>query len=135
MAASDNRLSSAILIIPEYDSLPAFEQRIGPTVDRKKDLEAFVSSSAKVAKLIWVDDEAKARLLRPRRHTNLADLLVDIVRGRAGPVGASGELARGMKRSGSVLNGPSLAQAALASKWLDNGIREIVSDAFGARTS
>ncbi len=135
MAASDNRLSSAILLIPEYDVLPGFEQRVGPTVDRKKDLDAFILSSRKDAKLIWVDDEARARLLRPRRYTGLSDLLVDIVRGRAGPIGASGELERGMRRSGSVLNGHQLAQAASASKWLEDGIREIVSDALGTRTS
>jgi tRNA nucleotidyltransferase (CCA-adding enzyme) len=129
MAASDNRLSSAILLIPEYDVLPGFEQRIGPTV------EAFILSSRKDAKLIWVDDEARARLLRPRRYTSLSDLLFDIVRGRAGQIGASSELERGMRRSGSVLNGPPLAQAASVSKWLDDGIREIVSDALGTRTS
>jgi tRNA nucleotidyltransferase (CCA-adding enzyme) len=135
MAASDNKLSSAILLIPEYDVLPEFEQRIGPTVDRKKDVEAFISSNRKGAKLIWLDEEARARLLRPRRYVSLADLLVDIVQGKAGPIGASSELERGMKRGGSVLNGPSLAQAASTSKWLDDGIREIVSDALGTRTS
>ena len=135
MAASDNKTSSAILLIPEYDALPRFEQRIGPTVDRKKDLIAFISSNRKGAKLIWVDDEARARLFRPRRYLSLADLLVDVVRGKVGEVGASSELGRGMKRSGSVLNGPSLAREASASKWLDDGIREIVSDAIGTRTS
>lgn len=135
MAASDNKLSSAILLIPEYDALPGFEQRVGPTVDRKKDVEAFISSNRKGAKLIWVDEEARARLLRPRRYVSLADLLVDVVRGKAGPIGASSELERGMKRSGSVLRGPSLGQAASASKWLDNGIKEIVSDALGIRSS
>lgn len=135
MAASDNRLSSAILLIPEYDVLPGFEQRIGPTVDRKKDVEAFISSNRKDAKLIWVDEEARARLFRPRRYLSLRDLLVDVVRGKVGPIGASSELGRGMKRSGLVLNGPSLARAASSSKWLDDGIREIVSDALGTRTS
>jgi tRNA nucleotidyltransferase (CCA-adding enzyme) len=135
MAASDNKLSSAILLIPEYDVLPGFEQRIGPTVDRKKDVEAFISSNRRNAKLIWVDEEARIRLLRPRRYTSLSDLLIDICRGKAGPIGTSTELERGMKRSGSVLKGPSLARAASASKWLDDGIREIVSDALGTRTS
>ena len=135
MAASDNKLSSAILLIPECGVLPAFELRVGPTVDRKKDVEAFISSNRKDAKLIWVDEEARARLLRPRRYLSLTDLLVEVVRGKVGPIGASSELGRGMKRSGSILTGPSLARAASASKWLDDGIREIVSDAIGTRTS
>jgi tRNA nucleotidyltransferase (CCA-adding enzyme) len=135
MAASDNKLSSAILLIPEFDVLPGFEQRIGPTVDRKKDVEAFISSNRKGAKLIWVDEEARARLLRPRRHLSLENLLIDVVRGKVGPFGASSELARGMRMRGRVLNGTSLARAASTSKWLDDGLREIVSDAIGTRTS
>jgi len=134
MAASDNRLSSAILLIPEYSVLPALEQRLGPAVDRKKDVEAFISAGRRDARLIWVDEDARARLLRLRRYVSLADLLVDVIRGKAGPIGASSELERGMKRSGTVLSGPSLARAASGSKWLDDGIREIVSDAIGTRT-
>jgi tRNA nucleotidyltransferase (CCA-adding enzyme) len=135
MAASDNKLSSALLLIPEYDALPELEQRIGPTVDRRKDVEAFISSNRKDAQLIWIDEEARARLLRPRRYVSLADLLEDVVQGKAGPIGASNELEKSMRRSGSVLNGLSLTRAASASKWLDDGIREIVSDALGTRTS
>jgi tRNA nucleotidyltransferase (CCA-adding enzyme) len=135
LAASDNKQCSAILLIPEYDSLPLFEQRIGPTVDRRKDVEAFVSSSRRDAKLVWLDEEARARLLRPRRYVSLADLLNDTVRGKAGPIGASSELERGMRRRGSVLKGAPLMRAASTSKWLDDGIREIVSDALGIRAS
>lgn len=135
LAASDNRQSSAILLIPEHDRLSELEQRVGPTVDRKKDVEAFVSSSRRDAKLIWVDEDARVRLLRPRKYVNIVDLLADTVRGRAGPIGASSELERGMKKSGTVLKGPSLERAASVSKWLDDGIREIVSDALGTRPS
>jgi tRNA nucleotidyltransferase (CCA-adding enzyme) len=135
MAASNNKRSSAILLIPEYDVLPRFEQRIGPTVDRKKDMDAFISSNRNDAKLIWVDEDARARLFRPRRYLRLEDLLADVVHGKVGPIGASSELGRGMKRSGSVLSGRSLARAASASEWLDDGIREIVSDAIGTRPS
>jgi tRNA nucleotidyltransferase (CCA-adding enzyme) len=134
MAASDNKLSSALLFIPEYDVLPRFEQRVGPTVDRRKDVESFISSNKRDAKLIWVDEEARARLLRPRRYVSFTELLGDMVRGKAGPIGASNELEKGMRRSGSVLNGRSLMRAASASKWLEDGIREIVSDALGTRT-
>jgi tRNA nucleotidyltransferase (CCA-adding enzyme) len=135
MAASDNKHSSAILLIPEYDVLPEYEQRVGPTVDRRKDVEAFVSSGRKEAKLIWVDEEARARLLRPRRYVSLESLLSDITLGKAGPIGVSPELERGMKRTGKVLRGPSLARAASALKWLDAGVMEIVSDALGTRAS
>lgn len=133
MAASNNSDRSAILIIPEFWELPPVEQRVGPTVDRRKDVEAFIRSNAKESKLVWVDDDARIRLLKPRIHTQLSGLLKEVVRGRAGPAGASRELQAGMRKSASVLHGESLARAAFGAQWLQNGIKEITSDAVGTR--
>jgi len=133
MAASDNVSKSAILLIPEFTNLPAVEQRVGPTVDRRKDVEAFISTNLKKSRLIWVDDEARVRLLRPRRYTRLHDIIGDAIGGKAGPIGASKEIEDGMKKSGVVLHGRALARAASSSKWLRDGIREITSDAIGTR--
>ena len=135
MAASNNQDRSAILIIPEVSALPGVEQRVGPTVDRKKDVEAFISSNSTRSRLVWVDEDARVRLLRPRQYVQVTDLLDDIVKGRAGRVGASRELERGMKKSAKVVWGPSLARAAASQGWLDDGIREITSDALGTRKS
>jgi tRNA nucleotidyltransferase (CCA-adding enzyme) len=135
MSASNNEDRSAILIIPEFAALPEMEQRVGPTVDRNKDVGAFISSNRRDSKLVWVDEDARVRLLRPREYTSLSELLKDIAKGRAGQVGASKELERGMKRSAIVLNGAPLARAASSSRWLSDGIREIVSDALGTRAS
>jgi len=133
MAASDNISKSAILLIPEFTDLPAIEQRVGPTVDRRKDVEAFVSTNSKQSRLVWVDDDARVRLLRPRRYTHLPDLLEDVIGGKAGPIGASKEIEDGMKTNGAVLRGRTLARAASSSTWLRDGIREITSDAIGTR--
>ena len=133
MAASNNRDRSAILLIPELADLPPVEQRVGPTVDRRKDVEAFVASNAKDSRLVWVDEEARIRLLRPRRHTSLKELLGDVAKGKSGSIGASKEVELGMKRSASVLTGPQLARAASSAPWLQAGIREITSDAIGTR--
>ena len=131
MAASNNSDRSAILLIPEIWELPPIEQRVGPTVDRRKDVEAFIRSNAKELKLVWVDGDARVRLLKPRSYTRLSDLLKDVIRGRAGPSGASREIQAGMKKSSSVMHGEPLTRAASAAKWLQDGIREITSDAVG----
>ncbi|MDG6980865.1 MAG: CCA tRNA nucleotidyltransferase [Nitrososphaerota archaeon] len=131
MAATDNRGKSAILLVPEFDNLPMLEQRIGPTVDRKQDLESFLRSNAKESRLAWVDDDARVRILVPREYTEITRAISDLVRGRVGPVGASKELEAGMKKSARVLSGESLKRAAAASRWLQDGIREISTDAFG----
>jgi tRNA nucleotidyltransferase (CCA-adding enzyme) len=133
LAASDNATRSAILLVPEFAALPEFEQRVGPTVERRKDVEAFVASNRRSSKLIWVDDDARVRLLRPRKYLRLDDLLEDVARGRTGPTGASPELGRGMKRSALVLQGTALRRAASSSKWLSDGISEIVTDVIGTR--
>ncbi|MDA4125064.1 MAG: hypothetical protein OK438_06415, partial [Thaumarchaeota archaeon] len=85
------------------------------------------------AKLVWVDDEARVRLLRQRGYVKFDSLLKDIATGKTGPVGVSEELRRGMKRSAVVLRGAQLERSSSRSKWLDAGIREIVSDAIGIR--
>jgi len=133
MAASDNVSRSAILLIPEFTELPAMEQRVGPTVDRRKDVAAFITTNSKHSRLVWVDDDARVRLLRPRRHTRLPDLLSYVIAGKAGPIGASKEIEEGMKKSGAVLRGRSLTRAASRSEWLHDGIKEITSDAIGTR--
>jgi len=133
MAASNNSDRSAILLVPEYFKLPENEQRVGPTVDRRKDLESFMSTNAKASMLVWVDDDARVRLLRPRKYTRIGDALADVVKGRAGPVGASKELEAGMRRSARLLRGASLRREARGAQWLGDGIREITSDAIGTR--
>jgi len=133
LASSDNRRESAILMIPEYGDLPELEQRLGPTVDRRKDLEAFISSNAKKARLVWVDDDARARVLLPRNYTRLEDILKDVLAGRAGSIGLPAELSRGMKRTGTVLMAARLDRKARTARWLGDGIREISSDSFGSR--
>jgi tRNA nucleotidyltransferase (CCA-adding enzyme) len=130
MAASDNKRRSAILLIPEFTTLPAMEQRVGPTVDRRKDLESFIRSNASGARLVWLDDDARVRMLKPRKYTSLASAMSDLTRGRAGPVGASKELEAGMKKSARVLTGRALAHAA-SPEWLQDGIKEITTDAVG----
>ena len=132
LAASDNKSSSAILLIPESTRLAPVEQRVGPTVDRKKDLESFVAANAKGAKLVWLDDEARVRILTARRHTDLSRTIADVVAGRSGPIGASKELWDGMRKGVKVFSGGPLARAASAAEWLGLGVREITTDALGA---
>ena len=133
MAASDNATRSAILLIPEHAELPEIEQRVGPTVDRRKDVKAFLSANSRDSRLVWVDDDARIRILRPRRHTRVVELLKDVARGKGEPIGASRELEAGMKKTAEVLQGASLDKAGIDAKWLRDGITEITSDAVGTR--
>ena len=135
MAASNNSDGSAFLLIPEFSTLPVLEQRVGPTVDMKKETRRFVSQNRAKARLVWVDDDARVRLLQEREYTDLKTLLEDIAKGRAGSIGASDEIARGMAKGARVLTGKQLAGLADSAGWLADGIKEISSDAIGTRGS
>lgn len=133
MAASDNKSKSAILFVPEFVQLPGVEQRVGPTVDRETDVESFLAANARGSRLVWVDDDARVRMLMPRKYTQLTRLVADVVRGEGGPVGASRELEAGMQESAKVLSGAALLRASASNRWLRDGIREITTDAVGTR--
>ena len=133
MAASNNSDRSAFVLIPEFASMPPLEQRIGPTVDRKKETESFLSANKRKVKLVWVDEEARVRFLQDRRHTAIAVLLREIARGRVAGLGASDEIGKGMARSGKVVEGAALSRLASSRPWLKDGVREIASDTFGTR--
>lgn len=129
MAASNDKDRSAILLIPVAMTLPPLEQRVGPTVDRADDVRAFAGAGGSL--LSWVDEDARVRVLRRRRYTDLTRLLRDVAEGKAGPVGASKELGAGMKKTARVLRGEALARAASSEKWLEDGVREITTDVIG----
>ncbi len=133
LAASDDERSSAFIIIPEFGALPLLEQRVGPSVDLQEETKSFISSNRKAAMLVWVDDDARVRLLQKREYTSLTGLLEDLVRGRAGPTGASAEVGRGLATSSKVLTGRRLSSFAARNQWMREGIREIVSDTIGTR--
>jgi len=135
MAASNNAERSAFLLIPESDSLPSLEQRVGPTVDRRKEIESFLSTNRKRAKLVWVDEEARVRFFQDRHYTDISSLLRDISAGRIEGLGASREVGRGMARSGRVATGAFLMRLASSRPWLKDGVREIASDTFGTRSA
>ncbi|MDV3293159.1 MAG: CCA tRNA nucleotidyltransferase [Nitrososphaerales archaeon] len=130
-AASNNSGASAFLFIAELSSLPVLEQRLGPTVDRRKETAAFLAKNWGRARLAWVDGDARIRILQKRQYTNLKKLLEDISRGRLGHIGASDEVRRAMSKNARVLRGDALRRHAASGSWLRSAILEIASDTFG----
>lgn len=131
MCASDNLSSSAFLLIPEFTVLPRMEQRVGPTVDRADDVKSFLSSNSKTSLLVWVDDDARVRLIKAREFMKLTTLLGALAAGRVEPIGASDDIAAALRKGARILNGPALSSEMKRSRWLARGVTEIVSDALG----
>ncbi len=130
LAASDGKKSSAFLFLPEFGSLPSLEQRLGPTVDMRKETAEFIRKNSRSSKLNWVGEDGRARILQERAYTRLSQLLADVVKDGGRAVGASEAVVAGMAKSGRVAEGPALAKLAKSS-WLKDGISEIVSDTPG----
>ena len=135
LAASNNSDRSALLFIPEFAELPRLEQRLGPTVERRADLETFIKENSRRARLIWVDEEARVRILQEREHTDLSEFLTEMVRSGARGIGASAPMARGISRSGKVLSGSRLGRMAASAPWLREGLGRIASDTIGTGSS
>ncbi|MDV3277204.1 MAG: CCA tRNA nucleotidyltransferase [Nitrososphaerales archaeon] len=135
LPASNNSNSSAFIFVPEFHALPRLEQRLGPTVDRKKETETFVKVNRRRAKLIWVDDDARVRILQEREWTDFSSFLAWIAKAGARKTGASDEVGRGMARTGRVLSGRSLRRMATSARWLRDGMDEIASDTAGTGAS
>ncbi len=133
LAASDNSSRSALLLIPEVDRLPDIQVRLGPTSDRKADVEAFVRSNRRSSELVWVAPDGRVAALTRRKYTVLEELLADLAQGKAGPFGASKEVAAGLRSSAMVLKGGQLEKKAAQQEWLGRGVRQIVSDTLGTR--
>ena len=131
ISASNNRDRSAFLFVPEFSSLPDVEQRIGPWVDREKDVDAFVLANSRKAMMFWVDEDARVRLLRPREETDLDTFLLRLA--REGHVDGSNEVTLGLARTAVLIGGKRLERKAASWKWLKDGIEEVVSDAIGTR--
>jgi tRNA nucleotidyltransferase (CCA-adding enzyme) len=131
IAVSNGTDSSAFLFIPEFSTLPGIEQRVGPSVDRKAETEQFISLNRRRAKLIWVGDDARVKLLQDRSQTELTDLLDDTIKGGLRRVGASREIAAGIARNGRVVTGARLHRLESANQWLRKGMEEIASDTIG----
>jgi len=135
MAVSNNSERSAFLFLPEFGSLPDLEQRLGPTADRKAESEAFVRVNRRRARLIWVDDEARLRVLQKRDYVELESFLKEMVRSGTRGIGASASVGRGIARTGRVVSGRQLVRVAVSSPWLRAGLVKIASDTVGTGSS
>jgi tRNA nucleotidyltransferase (CCA-adding enzyme) len=127
--ASNNIDSSAFLLMPEYEQLPELMQRVGPSVTLRQESQRFVAANEGKAMLVWVDGEARLRLLQKRDHTRFVDMLAQLARHDAISIGVSKEVLRGLGGSRILVGFKALKSE--NEKWLLEGVREIVSDTAG----
>jgi tRNA nucleotidyltransferase (CCA-adding enzyme) len=130
-AASDNKRSSAIILLPVNDSLSDLEERVGPAIELVEGAKNFVAKNRDTAQLIWVGEDGRLRLLAIRRFTSLRKLLDEILDTRVEEIGVSREVARALKRSGKVLQGEKLRREAGTKAWLREGLEKTASDSVG----
>jgi len=130
-AASDNGEESAVILLPEVEELPRLEERIGPAVDMAEGAKSFAAKNRSKAKLVWVGEDGRLRLLRDREFTSLSSLLRSVTGPSLRGLGASREVADGIAKSGKVLHGAALRREAAKKRWLKEGITKLISDDLG----
>lgn len=131
LATTNGLTKSAFLFIPEVSSLPELEQRVGPTLDLAPESSQFILKNKSRAKLLWIGEDGRLRILQRRRFTKLEDFLKELVKNGGMDVGASRELAEGLSKTGRVLS-PGQLRHLSRQAWLRRGVVEIVSDTSGA---
>ena len=130
-AASNDRDSSAILLLPVAEAVPELEERIGPGVEMAEEVGRFLAKNGARAELFWAGEDGRVHLLQRRGCTSLGELLERVVRSEIGAVGASREVAAAIGKTGRVVTGRRVRAAASKEEWLGEGVRELVADTIG----
>jgi tRNA nucleotidyltransferase (CCA-adding enzyme) len=130
-AASDKVRSSAIILLPEVETLSDLEVRVGPGVELAEGAKRFADKNHDAAELIWVDEDGRLRLLAERKFTSLRKFLDEVLESRVDKIGVSKEVARALKKNGKVLHGERLRREAGRKAWLREGLAKTLSDSVG----
>ncbi len=130
-AASNDSDRSAIILQPGTVRLPNLEQHVGPGVEMSQEVSNFIAKNRDKSKLTWAADDGRVHILQRRAHTELRELLADIIRSEISDVGASREVASSIRRSGRIVTGSGIVREMSREVWLREGVEEIVSDTIG----
>ncbi len=131
IVASDSETRSAFLMIPESGTLSELKERIGPSVEMRRESEEFVTKNSVRARLIWVGEDARLHILERRKHTTISAFFKELLGSQPSNLGASAGLAISLRRSAKVLEGRALVARAKKEGWLLKGVEKIVSDSVG----
>jgi tRNA nucleotidyltransferase (CCA-adding enzyme) len=129
--ASDSHTRSAFLMIPESVTLSELEERVGPSVEMRKECDEFVTKNAPKAKLIWVGENSRVHLLQLRKHRKISALFKELMGREVRNLGASPGLAVSLGKTARVLEGRALVAKVRKEDWLQKGLEKIVSDSVG----
>jgi len=130
-AVSDNKRSSAIILMPLLDSLPELEERIGPGVELLGGTKGFVKANRRRSELVWVGEDGRLRALGERRFTSAEEFLGHVLRSGPERIGVSREVGRALKANGRLLRGERLRRETAKKAWLKDGVTQIISDSVG----
>lgn len=130
-AASDNKTRSAIIILPESETLAEVEERPGPGVHLANETLSFIHTNRDRAHLVWAGEDGRVHILTRRKYSRIDALLKDILNGQIRRVGASADIVRSIVKTGRVLHGAALDREAKRETWLMEGIEDVISDTIG----
>jgi tRNA nucleotidyltransferase (CCA-adding enzyme) len=130
-AASDNKTKSAIIILPEGETLAELEDRPGPGVHLENETLSFIQNNRDRAHLVWAGEDGRVHILARRKYARIDALLKDILNGQIRKVGAAADVALSIVKTGRLLHGATLDREAKKEAWLKEGIEDVISDTVG----
>jgi tRNA nucleotidyltransferase (CCA-adding enzyme) len=129
-ACSNDVDASAIVLLPETESLSEMEERVGPGVELASEVDRFITKNRRRAELVWAAEDGRIHILQKRGYTELSSLLAD-VRPKMSLIGASREVASSVKRNGRMLHGAALQRETSKERWFREGVEQVVKDSVG----
>ncbi len=126
-ACSNDVDASAIILLPETETLSETEERVGPGVELASEVDRFIARNRRRSELVWAADDGRIHILQKREKTELSSLLYDI-RSKIASIGASREVASSIRRNGRVLHGVALQKESSKELWFREGVEQVVSD-------
>ena len=129
-ACSNDLDSSAIILLPETETLSEMEERVGPGVELAPEVDRFIAKNRKKAKLVWAAEDGRIHILQKRENTELSGLLAGL-RFNISSLGASREVASSIRRNGRILHGAALQRETSKEGWFREGVERVVSNSVG----
>ncbi|MBI3023207.1 MAG: CCA tRNA nucleotidyltransferase [Thaumarchaeota archaeon] len=130
-AASNNKTRSAIIILPENESLPELEDRTGPGVELANETRSFIRKNRQRGHLVWAGEDGRVHILSKRKYSRLDSVLREILNGQIAKVGASADVVRSVIKTGRLLRGERLEREMRKEAWLSEGVHDIIADTIG----
>lgn len=121
-AASDERKTSAFIFLFETMNISPYHVRLGPEIFDEGNVQKFTSKNRGDSYMMWLEDDARLRALKRRRHSTTIDFMREILRNPT-KYGVSRKLVQPLKEKHKIVGGREAESE--EKRWVHEALSEI----------